>query len=115
MADLTKLSDADLAAVAAGDYSKVSDQGLQVLAGATPPKFQHGATDSYLQGLTFGFADELGSAKDMVTGGGSYSENLRDRGLARAQYERANPGTALAAEVGGAATTALVQIGRAHV
>lgn len=108
MADLTKLSDADLAAVAAGDYSKVSDQGLQVLAGATPPKFQHGATDSYLQGLTFGFADELGSAKDMVTGGGSYSENLRDRGLARAQYERANPGTALAAEVGGAATTALV-------
>lgn len=32
MADLSKLSDADLAALAAGDFSKVSDAGLQILA-----------------------------------------------------------------------------------
>lgn len=108
MSDVSKLSDADLAAVAAGDYSKVSDQGLKILAGETPPQFKHGAFDSYLQGASFGFADEIGAAKDSVLGSGTYGINLRDRGLARAQYERENPGTALSAELGGAATTSLI-------
>lgn len=35
--DLSKLSDADLAAVEAGDMTKVSDAGLQVLSGMPPP------------------------------------------------------------------------------
>lgn len=108
MADVSKLSDADLAAVAAGDYSRVSDAGLAILAGQAPPKFQHGATDSALQGATFGFADELGAMKDAALGSGTYSENLRDRGIARAQYERANPVQAFGAEMGGAAGMALI-------
>lgn len=108
MADLTKLSDADLAAVAAGDFSKVSDAGLQVLAGQNPPKFQHGAFDSALQGATFGFADELGAAKDAMLGRGGYSENLKDRRVAQQLYERQNPGKALSAELGGAASFSLI-------
>jgi len=108
MAEISKLSDTDLAAVAAGDFSKVSDAGLAILAGQTPPKFQHGAFDSALQGATFGLADEVGAIKDSVLGSGTYSDNLRDRGLARAQYERANPVQAFGAEMGGAAATALV-------
>lgn len=108
MAEISKLSDADLAAVAAGDFSKVSDAGLAILAGQTPPKFQHGAVDSMLQGATFGFSDELGAAKDAAFGQGTYSENLRDRALSRAQYERANPVQAFGAEMGGAAGMALV-------
>ncbi len=108
MAEVSKLSDADLAAVAAGDYSKVSDAGLAILAGQTPPKFKHGPFDSALQGATFGFSDELGALKDSALGSGTYSENLRDRALSRAQFERENPGQALSAELGGAAATALI-------
>jgi hypothetical protein len=37
MADLSKLSDADLEAIAAGDMTKVSDAGLAMLAGETAP------------------------------------------------------------------------------
>lgn len=106
--DLSQLSETDLKAIAEGDFSKVSTDGLRALTGATPPKFQHGAFDSGLQGATFGFSDELGALKDAALGQGGYSANLRDRALARAQYERDNPGTALSAEIGGAAATSLV-------
>ncbi len=106
--DLSKLSEADLKAVAAGDFSKVSTEGLRALSGATPPKFQHGGFDSTLQGATFGFSDEIGAAKDALFGEGNYSENLRDRALSRAQYERENPGAALSAELAGAAATSLL-------
>lgn len=48
MADLSKLSDADLEAVASGDLSKVSTQGLQVIA-SEPVK--QSAYESFLEGL----------------------------------------------------------------
>ncbi len=108
MADVEKLSDADLAAVAAGDFSKVSDAGLAVLAGQTPPKYKHGAAESAMQGATFGLSDEFGAALDALRGKGPYSANLRDRALARAQYERQNPVEAFASELGGAAATSLL-------
>lgn len=108
MADMSALSQADLEAIAAGDMAKVSDAGLQILAGPAGPRFQYGAADSALQGATFGWADELGAAKDAALGGGGYSDNLRDRRVAQQMYERANPGKAMAAELGGAAAISVL-------
>lgn len=106
--DMSKLSDADLQAVAAGELHKVSDAGLQILAGANPPKFKYGAGDAALQGMTMGFSDEIGALKDQIVNGSGYSANLRDRRLAQQMYERENPGAALSAEFGGAATVSLI-------
>lgn len=106
--DISKLSDADLKAVADGDFSRVSTEGLQILSGQQPPRFQHRATDSAMQGATFGFSDELGALKDAALGRGGYSANLRDRGMSRAIYERENPGSAIASELAGAGATSLI-------
>jgi len=53
MADLTKLSDADLNALAAGDLKAVSDAGLMHLAGDAPTQSAQplSRTDKYLQGV----------------------------------------------------------------
>ena len=68
--DLSKLSDDDLRAIAAGDMSKVSDAGLRMVAGKPPEpseSFKQGAALrpnqrdflATLQGPTFGFGDEI--------------------------------------------------------
>lgn len=67
--DLSKLSDDDLQAIAAGDMSKVSDAGLRLVAGKPEIKasIQAGAQAkpqlrdvlATLQGPTFGFGDEI--------------------------------------------------------
>jgi hypothetical protein len=104
--DLSKLSDPDLEALAKGEMSKLSDEGLRFISGQA--KFQHGVDDSFLQGLTFGFSDELGAAKDALLGRGNYKDNYRDRAVAREQFERESPGTAMTSELGGAASLSII-------
>ena len=106
--DLSKLSEADLAAVAAGEMDKVSDAGLTILAGGSPPSTQYGAGRAAAQGATFGFADEIEAQARAAMGFGDYESNLRDIGLAKRLYERENPGQALSAELGGAVGVSLI-------
>jgi hypothetical protein len=49
--DLTKLSDADLLALQAGDLTKMSDDGLAQLSGATPKPKELGIGDAVLAGI----------------------------------------------------------------
>lgn len=67
--DLSKLSDSDLEAIASRDMSRVSTEGLQMIAGdKESPSFKSGRESSLrglysvLQGPSFGFADEIGGA-----------------------------------------------------
>lgn len=106
--DLSKLSEADLQAVAAGNMDAVSDAGLQILAGGPAPKTQYGPGRAAAQGATFGFADEIEAAARAATGQGSYPDILRDVGLSKRLYEQRAPGEALAAELGGAAGVSLI-------
>lgn len=112
---LQKMSSADLKAFAEGRMEDMSNTGLRLVSNGLP-KFRHGAGDSFLQGLTFNFADEIGSAKDAALGRGGYSENLADRRTARELYERDNPVAAMGSELGGAAiTSAIPGLGLANV
>lgn len=103
--DLTKLSDADLEAITAGDMKKVSDAGLRAITGdKASDSFQAGRDSSLrglysvLQGPTFGFADEIGGAIGgalKTLRGGSFKDNYTDvrdymRGAAK-QTEEDNP------------------------
>ena len=60
----------------------------------------HGFFDSIMQGLTFGFSDEIASA---ISAGGvsgpAYEQELAARKFARQDYEELHPGRALAAEI----------------
>lgn len=62
--DLSKLSNADLMAIQANDMSKVSDAGLQILAGSQPTAQQPEAKDNLMEGIK-GIAPSalLGAAK----------------------------------------------------
>lgn len=84
--DLSKLSDADLAAIEAGDFSKMSESALRVLAGNQESDSFKAGRDSSLRGLssvlqgpTFGFADEIGGAigggLKTLFGKGSFGDN----------------------------------------
>jgi hypothetical protein len=104
--DLTKLSDADLEALAAGNVGKMSDAGLRVVSGAKGNESFQAGRDSSLRGLysvlqgpTFGFADEIGGAVGgglkTLFGSGSLKDNytnVRDfmRGAAK-QTEEEDP------------------------
>lgn len=80
MADLTKLSDADLAALASGDLTKVSDEGLQILAGSAqaapqaPNRQSMTVMDKVLDSPIGG---AIRGARDVVDGGAQ----LLTRGL----------------------------------
>jgi hypothetical protein len=104
--DLSKLSDADLAALEKGEFGNLSEEGLVILSGQS--KFQHGFMDSVLQGGSFGFSDEIGARIDSLRGKGGYDANYRDRAISREQYERSNPKAALAGELAGSVGTAFV-------
>lgn len=114
--DLTKLSDDDLQAIAAGDMGKVSDAGLRLIAGKPEIKasLQAGAQArpqlrdvlATLQGPTFGFGDEIiggvvGGAKTLFNDKpfGQNYEETRDfvRG-AVAQQQKEQPGRTAASQ-----------------
>lgn len=65
--DLSNLSDADLAAIAAGDMSKVSDEGLTHLAG-TPPAPSEAPQQSEGPGIIAQGLDYLGRGLDYTSG-----------------------------------------------
>jgi len=61
----------------------------------------YGVGRAAAQGLTFGFSDELESLLKSITGQGSYDQNLASLNIAKQQFERESPGTALTAELAG--------------
>src|SRR3990167_3317703 len=105
---------------AVGAFRKMmAPTSLAASAGQTGKAVEQGtALDPLLQGLTFGFGDELigagGGVADVV-GGGSFSEGYtgaRDRareGLA--SFRERNPKTAVGLEIAGAVPTALIPMG----
>lgn len=62
---------------------------------------EYGAGRAVAQGATFGFADEMEALAKSLAGQGTYEQNLASLNLAKQQYERQSPGTALASEVAG--------------
>lgn len=62
---------------------------------------EYGAGRAAAQGATFGFADEMEALAKSLAGQGTYEQNLASLNLAKQQYERQSPGTALASEVAG--------------
>lgn len=64
-------------------------------------RYDYGAGQAALQGLTFGFADELQALKEAALGRGTYEQNMAAQALAKQLYEQENPKTAMAAEVAG--------------
>lgn len=61
----------------------------------------YGVGRAMAQGLTFNTSDEIEAMFREMAGKGSYEQNLAAINLAKQQYERQNPKTALAAEVVG--------------
>lgn len=62
---------------------------------------EYGTGRAAAQGLTFGFADEMEALAKSLAGQGTYEQNLAALGLAKQQFERTSPGTALTAEIAG--------------
>lgn len=67
-------------------------------------KSEYGVGRALAKGLTFNFADEIEAALR----GGDYEQNLASIELARQEYERQNPGTAMTAEILGSLPYGLV-------
>lgn len=65
MTDLTKLSDADLLALRSGDLSKVSDDGLRVMAGK--PAVQPDKAPSVIEKVGMGVADPIHGGAQLLT------------------------------------------------
>ena len=59
----------------------------------------YGFGRSALQGLTFGFSDELEAGLKSTFGGGTFEENLASINLAKTQYEEESPASAIAGQV----------------
>ena len=69
----------------------------------------HGFFDSVIQGLSFGFSDEIGSAMDAGGfDGEEYDQGVAARRYAMEEYERENPGMALTGEILGGAIPGLL-------
>lgn len=62
---------------------------------------EYGAGRAAAQGITFGFSDEMEALAKSLAGQGTYEQNLAALGLAKQQFERTSPGTALTAEIAG--------------
>lgn len=75
----------------------------------------YGVGRAAAQGITFGFADEMEALAKSLTGQGTYEQNLASLNLAKQQFERQSPGTALTAElVGGLPYAAIPFLGAAR-
>lgn len=74
---------------------------LQVSGKAGKSTAEYGAGRAALQGLTFNTADEMEAALKAYAGQGTYDQNLAALKLAKEEYEKQNPKTAIAAEVVG--------------
>lgn len=76
---------------------------------------EYGAGRAALQGLTFNTADEMEAALKAYVGKGTYEQNLAALKLAKEEYEKQNPKTAIAAEViGGLPYAAVPFLGAAR-
>lgn len=65
-----------------------------------------GVLNELLQGASFGASEEAKAAARAALGQGSYAQNLAAEREGMRRFERDNPGTAMAAEIGGALLTA---------
>jgi len=62
---------------------------------------EFGPVRSALQGLSLGFSDEIEAGLKALAGRGTYEQNLAAISMAKQEFERESPGTALAAEIAG--------------
>jgi len=118
MADLSKLSDADLQAITRGDMSAVSDEGLNVVAGNQPQEADIGEYAAQaLQGATLGWGDELvggayGAYRSIKDDTPLWETMKRGAKAASLQQregrEKMGEGTGLALEIAGGIPTAFV-------
>lgn len=69
---------------------------------------EFGPVRSALQGLTLGFSDEAEAALKALAGRGTYEQNLAAISMAKQEFERESPGTALAAEIAGSVPLTLL-------
>lgn len=121
--DLSKLSDADLEAIAAGDMKRVSDAGLRTVTGdKESADFTKGRKDPIrglyagLQGPSFGFSDEvlgfLGAAGKTLVNNASFGDNYREmRDYYRGAAKQAEQDSVdVLGKVGGGAFNAATQL-----
>ncbi|MFZ9264551.1 MAG: hypothetical protein ACO222_05270, partial [Polynucleobacter sp.] len=88
---------------------------VQVSSKAGKSTAEYGAGRAALQGLTFNTADEIEAALRSYAGQGTYEQNLAALKLAKEEYEKQNPKTAIAAEiVGGLPYAAVPFLGAAR-
>jgi hypothetical protein len=126
--DLSKLSDADLLALKAGDLSKVSNEGLMSLQPSTQPTASEFAEtgggaavgrpvrgvrlnvqptprplESFMAGATRSVIDPLLAGAQAVTGGrGGVSQAVQRLAQESQAYEQANPASYIGGRIGGA-------------
>jgi len=131
--DLSKLSDADLLALKAGDLSKVSNEGLVSLKPSTQPtESQFAETgggaavgrpvrgvrlnvqptprplESFMAGATRSVVDPLLAGAQAVTGGrGGVSQAVQRLAQESQAYEQANPASYIGGRIGGAVLPAV--------
>jgi hypothetical protein len=67
-----------------------------------------GPVRSVLQGLSLGFSDEGEATLKALAGRGTYEQNLAAISLAKQEFERESPGTALTAEIAGSIPLSLL-------
>jgi hypothetical protein len=69
---------------------------------------EFGPFRSILQGLSLGFSDEAEAALKTLAGRGTYEQNLAAISMAKQEFERESPGTALTAEIAGSVPLTLL-------
>ena len=69
---------------------------------------EFGPVRSALQGLSLGFSDEAEAGLKALAGRGTYEQNLAAISLAKQEFERESPGTALTAEIAGSVPLSLL-------
>ena len=90
------------------DKELTGDQAYQfALQQAQTPKTDYGYGRAALQGLTFGFADELEARARSLAGEGRYEDILADIARSKKQFEEQSPLGSMAAEIVGGIPTML--------
>lgn len=69
---------------------------------------EFGPFRSILQGLSLGFSDEAEAALKTLAGRGTYEQNLAAISMAKQEFERESPKTAIAAEIAGSVPLTLL-------
>jgi hypothetical protein len=109
--DLSKLTDEELITYRDKGLKSLSDDAIMRLAGKKPVEVESEGIRTFLQGTTFGLADEIEAGVRSVLpddfGGGEY-DKIRDQLRSDlAAYKKENPNTALTQEIAGSLLSAI--------